>query len=98
MKIIDCPQNSTEWLMARLGIPTASQFFRIITPGGKPSSASDKYLAELLVEWQFGSPQESPDTPWMTRGHDLEEEAAGWFAFETGLDVERVGFVLRDDE
>jgi len=97
MKILDVLQNTPEWLEARLGIPTASQFFRIITPGGKPSSASDKYLAELLVEWAFGSPQDTPESPWMTRGHDLEEEAAAYFAFEYGLDVQRVGFVLRDD-
>lgn len=97
MRIIDVPQNSPEWLQARVGIPTASQFFRIITPGMKASSASDKYLAELLVEWQFGTPTDTPESPWMQRGHDLEEEAASWFQFETGLDLQRVGFVLRDD-
>jgi hypothetical protein len=34
----DVTQGSPEWLEARLGIPTASEFDKIITPTGKPST------------------------------------------------------------
>ena len=40
----------------RLGIPTASQFSRIVTPTGQLSKARDGYLAELLCEWVMGEP------------------------------------------
>ena len=33
MKIVDVEQGSHEWLIARLGKPTASRFDKIITPG-----------------------------------------------------------------
>ena len=33
VRIIDVPQNSLEWLHARLGIPTASCFDLVVAPG-----------------------------------------------------------------
>ena len=36
-------QGSAAWVEARLGIPTSSQFSRILTPGGKLSTSRDGY-------------------------------------------------------
>ena len=43
MIIHPAEQGSAAWTEARLGIPTASQFSRIITPGGKLSKSRDGY-------------------------------------------------------
>jgi hypothetical protein len=49
-------QRSDDWLKARLGKPTASQFHRLITPGGKRSTQADAYAAELIAERIFQAP------------------------------------------
>ena len=54
--IEDVEQGSQSWIELRLGIPTASQFSRIVTPGGKSSSSRDAYMGELLAEWVLGEP------------------------------------------
>ena len=56
MIVLDCVQGSQAWIDARLGIPTASQFSRIVTPTGRASTAAEGYTAELLAEWALGYP------------------------------------------
>ena len=47
-------QGSVGWLEARLGIPTASQFSRIVTATGRLSKQRDSYLAELASRMVLG--------------------------------------------
>lgn len=96
MIILDCEQGSPEWHEARLGIPTASGFSRLMTPTGKPSVSLETYLNELLVEALLGE-RKLVETPAMARGRALEAEARAWYEFETNREVQQVGFVLRDD-
>ena len=94
---VDCEQGSGVWLAARMGIPTASQASRIITPTGKPSSAQRKYLAELACEWALGeSSDEFAGTEWTERGKMLEPEARKFFTFETNREVRQIGLVYKD--
>lgn len=82
----------------RIGIPTASEFGRIITPKTcKLAAASATYAAELIAESICGS-DPSFDTYWTRRGTELEPEAVARFAFDHNMEPEVVGFVLRDDE
>lgn len=97
MKIHDVPQGSTAWLKLRLGIPTASSFDRIVTPGGKPSTSQDGYLRELLAEVIMGRPVEMIQTSWMERGTDLEAEAVRYYEFERDVETVPVGFITTDD-
>lgn len=99
MKIHDVEQGTPEWLQLRLGIPTGSQFDRLLTPKTrKPAAARFKYRAELLAEWLLGYPIDNgSQTIWMERGTGLEAEARRWYEFEKGVTVQRVGFVTRDD-
>lgn len=99
MRRIACEQGSEEWMMARLGIPTASSFDKIVTPTGKPSAQADRYLARLAAEWYLGQPldEDSHGTQFMARGTDMEPEAVGFYEFDTGLDTETVGLCLTDD-
>lgn len=95
---LDVVQGSHEWIEARLGIPTASDFDQLITPKTrKPSGSAGKYLAQLLAEWKLGRSVSDRETGWMLRGSKLESEAIGYYQFERDTDTTIVGFGLRDD-
>lgn len=88
------------WYWLRMGIPTASNFDRIITPArGALSTGIDGYIAELIAELATGIPVgvESYTSRSMEHGIDTEAEARGWYGFDTGHDVEEVGFITTDD-
>jgi hypothetical protein len=101
MIVHDVEQNSDTWEKLRCGIPTASEFKKIVTPTGKLSKQADAYIDRLLAEWYYGGPLQDPEstfrTQWMDRGHDLEEQAVRSYEFETGNETEKVGFVTTDD-
>lgn len=95
---VDCQQGTPEWTQARLGIPTASQFDRIVTASGKPSKSAERYMCELLAEKMLGHPVvDWAGNDWTHRGTELETEAVRWYEFERDTEVEAVGFVMRDD-
>lgn len=98
MILLDLKQGSPEWVEARLGIPTASEFHRIITPRTmKPSASADLYLAEKVAEWALRAPLDAYQNEWMERGSKLEEGALFWYECERDCTVAPGGFVLRDD-
>lgn len=98
MILLDCEQRSAEWVKARLGIPTASSFEKILTPKTrKPSTQQTGYMYSLLAEWLTGEPADAAVSGFMERGTALEPEAVKWYEWERGVDVQRVGLVLRDD-
>lgn len=88
-------QGTDAWKQDRLGLPTASQFHRIVTPTGKLSTQSTGYMAELLAEWMTGE-SEHFTSGFTERGNDMEVEAVKWYEFERSVDVQRVGFCLAD--
>ena len=99
MNILEIEQGTPEWIMARIGIPTASAFHRIMTPAdGKYSKAADDYICELLAERMLNA---SLDDSWTSayaeRGTGMEAEARTWYELTRDVDVREVGFVLRDD-
>jgi hypothetical protein len=100
MKIIDCVQGSPEWLAARLGIPTASEFHRIVTASrGDLSKSASKYAHALVAETLLNRALEKPQgTPWaMARGSAYEPLALAQYASDTGVELRRVGFITTDD-
>jgi len=90
-------QGSSEWLRLRMGKPTASEFDKILTPTGKPSSQKDGYIDKLSAELMLGQPLDGPSMPWMDRGKELEGEARSFYALVSGNEVEQVGFCTTDD-
>lgn len=98
MKIIECEQGTIQWTLSRLGLPTCSQFDRLVTPRTrKPSGARPKYRAELLAEWLLGQPLDDGSSSFMERGTDMEDRARRWYELQYDVDVQQVGFILRDD-
>lgn len=98
MKIIECEQGSIEWVALRNGVPTASQFDRIITPKSrKPSTARFTYRAELVAEFLMGQPLDWGTSAWVERGTEGEPEARRYYEFQNDVEVRQVGFIVRDD-
>jgi YqaJ-like viral recombinase domain len=93
IEIFDCPQNSPEWSMARIGIPTASAFSDILAKGEGRSRRT--YMLKLAGEIITGTPQEGFSNVYTERGHAMELEVRDLYQFQTGADLRRVGFVRR---
>ncbi len=97
MKIHNVEQGSTEWLALRCGIPTASEFSKILTPKEmKLSSQAPAYMYRLLGEWMTGRPQEMIETEYMQIGRDLEDRAVKAYCFQKECQVDQIGFVTTD--
>ncbi len=97
MRILPHAQRTPEWYAARLGVPSASNFEKIITPGGKASTQIVGYTNRLIAERIMGKPCD-PDEPnsAMQRGTELEPEARDYYSLIAGEIVE-CGFCLHDD-
>jgi len=97
MIIHDFEQRSPEWYAARCGIPTASEFSKLITSKGEPSKTLNTYALTLAGEAFAGEPLEVWEgNQWTERGKELEGEAIHLYEFATESKVELVGFVTTD--
>lgn len=98
MRIVECEQGTPEWYAARAGIPTASEFDKILTGGGKASGQADSYANVLLAEEMAGGHVPTwGGNIWTQRGKELEDEAANWYAYEQDVELVKVGFCVADD-
>ena len=98
MIVVPCEQGSTEWKLARMGLPTASNFGRILSSKTlKPLAGADTYALELLVEWALGFCEGEDGSDFMERGREMEEEAVSWYELETSRDTQRIGFLTNDE-
>lgn len=79
-----------------MGIPTASNFAKILTPGGKPSRSAESYMFGLLGERMTGEPQVEFTSHWQDRGSEMEAEAVRYFEFTNDCSTEKVGFISND--
>jgi len=87
------------WYSARLGIPTASQFDKIITPKGEPSKQATNYKYRLISERLL---KESMDDEigfvrWVGHGKENEPNAVALFEFTSERRLEPGGFCTSDD-
>jgi hypothetical protein len=100
MQIIECEQGTPEWLAARAGIPTASEFHTVMAVGknGGKSLTRIAYLNKLAGEVLTGEPMENFVSAAMERGSLMEDEARDLYAFQNGVDPQRVGFVRNGEK
>jgi len=96
MKIIRVPQRSPEWYEARRGIPTASNFNKIVTSNGSPSKQAEGYLYQLVAERLAGVREEPYISPAMLEGIAREAESRRVYAMLREVEVEEVGFCIDD--
>ena len=94
----DIDQQSDRWFEIRKGIPTSSEFGKIITPAKQIySSQAKKYALEKVSEIMTGSSKDKfAPTYYMERGNILENEAIEAYEFAEDVIVKKVGFVTDD--
>ena len=92
----DVAQYSQEHDRLRLGIPTSSNFHKIITPQGKPSKQWREYACVLIAARILHRKLEFYNSPEMERGLIVEAEAADWYEFDQDVTVQRAGFITDD--
>jgi len=91
-------QKTEEWFRAHLGIPTASQFYRILTPTGELSKQAEVYMYELLAEYATARHEDGYKGAWMEQGIEREADARSYYEFLTDSEVEQVGFIYKDEQ
>ena len=105
MRIINCEQGSDEWFGFKCGVPSASNFKKILTSpqkkadkdAGKLSQTAKSYMNELIAEKLLMSHREikARSLDWGKANEPLARED---YIFDcTDGDVVEVGFVLHDN-
>lgn len=95
MKILEIEQRTIAWFEARKGLPTASDFDKIITSEGKPSKQRTKYMYELVGQKLGGIVDESYQSFAMLQGIAKEDEARKLYEIAREP-VQQVGFCVSD--
>lgn len=96
--ILNVEQGSDEWKKARLGVITASEFGKIITPSGSKSASANEYMGKLIAEHLTGEQQDNYCSSDMNRGTMLEPKARLFFEVIKGVKVDTVGMVFKDSD
>ncbi len=98
MKIIDCKQGEPSWFAARCGVVSASEVKNLITDSGEPRKGKmpETYLYSKLAERWTGEPHHVGGSFAMEQGSLREGDPLALYEFETGVKLERVGFILAD--
>lgn len=90
-------QLSPEWFEARVGVPSASCFDKIVTSKGEPSKQAINYAYALAGERIAGTKTETFQSPAMARGVEMEAEARQLFELMTGYNVRQTGICYPDE-
>jgi hypothetical protein len=96
MRVVECVQNSGEWLAARAGRITASRVADVLafTKKGEPTQKRTDYAIEMVSERLSGFCVERYVTWAMKEGTRLEPDAITEYELATDVMIDRVGFVL----
>jgi len=91
-------QRTAEWNRLRRGIPTTSNFPKIVTPiECKPSKSARPYMFRLVAERLLNENFDFREvTEWMERGIELEPKAANRFEIDNECVLDP-GYFLTDD-
>jgi len=98
MKILPGEQGTATWLANRIGLPTASQFGRIIQPTKLSlSTQAVGYIDELLAEWMLNRSLDDYMDEAIMRGMELEPDAIKFYELQRDCETTRVGLCVTDD-
>ena len=97
MRISTAVQGTTDWLIQRIGVVTASNFSKVFTTAGKLSTSRDGLINQLIAENLLQKPTETFKSDAMQRGNDLEAEARALAELMLGVDIEETGLIKMDD-
>ncbi len=91
-------QQSPEWFMAKAGIPSSSNFAKIITTTGKPSKSAEGYMYQLVAELLLGRMEEGYSSAAMEEGKAREAESRGLCELVFGAKIQQVGVVYKNEQ
>lgn len=94
----DIEQGSDEWFQLRLGVPTASNFGKMMASGrdGEESKTRSRLMRVMAGEILTNRPGEGKIvTAAMQRGNDMEPEARDHYLQTHFADLRRIGFMRR---
>jgi hypothetical protein len=94
--ILDHAQGTDDWFAARIGVPSASNYSKLITATGKPSTSADGYINQLVAEAVTGERADFYTNAHMERGTVLEPDARAHYEFICDVETVEVGFCLHD--
>ena len=95
MKILNCIQGSDEWLEARLGKFTGSDFHTLMGNSQTKKTILLKKAAERITGKRADACKFS--NIHTERGHELEEEARAEYSIQNLVLVQEVGFIELND-
>lgn len=95
----DVLQGSDQWHALRLGIPTASNFHKVVTPKKcELSKVAIDYALRLCAEKLLNTSGEATITnQWLDRGKELEPVAVKQYEWQYEAATIPVGFITTDD-
>lgn len=95
----DVAQGTPDWFALRIGIPTASEFKKIITPAkAELSKQARGYAFKLVAEILLNRSLDNLEgLEWIERGKLLEPDAVRMYEFAEGVKTRAVGFITTDD-
>jgi hypothetical protein len=98
MKILTVEQGSVDWIWARCGIPTASEFDNLVTSDFslRKGETPNTYLAKKIAE-AWGGPLPSFSAQATEQGTLLEPEGKRWYEMEYEKEITPVGFITTDN-
>jgi putative phage-type endonuclease len=98
MQISTAPQNTPEWLKARLGKFTASEIHKLIgKDANKMTQGAITYMWQKINEIAYGESKENFSNKYTEWGHVNEPLAAIEYMKQKKVLVSRVGFISNDD-
>lgn len=100
MKIyVDVEQGTEQWLALRAGVPTASNFDKIVTPKKcELSKGALDYALRLCAEKLLNAPAgQAFEGAWMERGKEMEPFAVRQYEWQRDVETFAVGFITTDD-
>jgi len=91
-------QGTIEWLVARLGRPTASCFGSIVTSTGKKATGQSGYINQLVAERVLEEPLDGFQSLEMFQGKANEGESRATYQLLTGSEVTEVALIYPDED
>jgi len=95
---IDVEQGTQEWLNLKAGVPSASNFDKIVKMNGERSKSAEKYMYQLAGERITGIRESGFQSDAMKKGVETEEEAVNAYEASRSVNTEIVGLCYKDEE
>lgn len=93
MTIHQMEQQTPEWFAIKKGKMSASHADAI----GNNGKGLETYILTLMSEYYSNGEKENYTNKDMDRGNELEDQARSIYAFNTGNEVEKIGFIEQDE-